>query len=154
LGRRGRCQEGKAKGCNNGSVHHFSICIGGTVSGCLPSAEGDQHGASSRLFPLLLINSIYMADLEFEWDDAKNSANIVKHGLEFAIACNVFKDVFAIERLDDRQDYGEERYVTIGMVDGRLLSVAYTMRSDDVVRIISARGATPLEKRQYHEENS
>jgi uncharacterized protein len=66
----------------------------------------------------------------------------------------VFKDVFAIARLDDRQDYGEERYVIIGMVEGRLLSVAYAMRGDDVVRIISARGATPLETRQYHEENS
>jgi uncharacterized DUF497 family protein len=64
----------------------------------------------------------------------------------------VFKDVFAIERLDDRLNYGEDRYVVIGMVEGRLLSVAYTMRND-VVRIISARGASPLEKRQYHEEN-
>jgi len=95
-----------------------------------------------------------MADLDFEWDEAKNSANIAKHRVGFGVACNVFKDVFAIERLDDRQDYGEKRYVIIGMVDGRLLSVAYTMRGDDVVRIISARGATPIEKRQYHEENS
>jgi uncharacterized DUF497 family protein len=60
---------------------------------------------------------------------------------------------FAIERLDDRHDYGEERYVIIGMMEGRLLSVAYTMRND-VIRIISARAATPLEKRQHHEENS
>jgi uncharacterized DUF497 family protein len=95
-----------------------------------------------------------MTGLEFEWDDVKNTANIVKHGVGFVLARDVFKDVFAIERLDDRQDYGEERYVIIGMVEGRLLSVAYAMRGDDVVRIISARGATPLEKRQYHEENS
>jgi uncharacterized DUF497 family protein len=59
---------------------------------------------------------------------------------------------FAIERLDDRVNYGEDRFVTIGMVDGRLLSVVYNRRGD-IVRIISARGAEPYERRQYHEEN-
>jgi uncharacterized DUF497 family protein len=94
-----------------------------------------------------------MANLEFEWDEAKNTANITKHGVGFAIARYIFNDVFAIERLDDRQDYGEDRYVITGMVEARLVSVVYTMRGE-VVRIISARGATPYEKRQYHEENS
>ena len=64
----------------------------------------------------------------------------------------MFRDPFAIERLDDRRNYGEGRLVTTGMVDGRLLSVAYTMRGD-IVRIISARGAEPYERCQYHEEN-
>jgi len=94
-----------------------------------------------------------MADLEFEWDDAKDAANKAKHGVGFAVARNVFKDVFAIERLDDRQDSSEERYVVIGTVEGRLLSVAYTMRNE-AIRIIPARGATPHEQRQYHEENT
>lgn len=94
-----------------------------------------------------------MANLEFEWDDAKDAANKAKHGVGFAVASNVFKDVFAIERTDDRQDYGEERYVIIGMVESRLLAVAYTMRGE-AIRIISARGATSHEQHQYHEENS
>jgi uncharacterized DUF497 family protein len=94
-----------------------------------------------------------MAGLEFEWDEAKNTANIAKHGVGFVRASGVFKDVFAIEYLDDRRDYGEERYIIIGMVDGRLLSVVYTMRND-IIRLISARGATSIEKRRYHEENS
>jgi hypothetical protein len=94
-----------------------------------------------------------MAGLEFEWDKAKDKANIAKHGVGFSVARDVFRDVFAIELLDDRHDYGEERYVIIGMAEGRLLSVAYTMRGD-IIRIITARSATPLEKRQYHEENS
>lgn len=64
----------------------------------------------------------------------------------------VFRDPFAIERLDDRQAYGEERFVIVGTVDARLLTVAYTLRGDRV-RIISARGAEPDEHRQYHEEN-
>lgn len=94
-----------------------------------------------------------MAGLGFDWDDAKAAANKIKHGIDFAVASHVFKEVFAIERLDDRRDYGEERYIIIGMVESRLLSVVYTMR-DDTIRIISARGATPNEQRQYHEENA
>jgi hypothetical protein len=65
---------------------------------------------------------------------------------------DVFKDPFAIEWLDDREDYGEDRYVIIGMVNNHLLCVAYTMRGE-AIRIISARGAEPHERRQYHEGN-
>jgi len=93
-----------------------------------------------------------MRDAAFEWDDAKASSNLRKHGVSFAMARAVFRDPFAIERLDDREAYGEERFVIVGMVDARLLTVAYTMRGDRV-RIISARGAEPDEHRQYHEEN-
>jgi uncharacterized DUF497 family protein len=49
--------------------------------------------------------------------------------------------------------YGEDRFVILGMVDGRLLFVAYTIRND-TIRIISARGAEPHEKRKYHEDNA
>ena len=68
------------------------------------------------------------------------------------MAKDVFKDPFAIEWLDDREDYGEDRYVIIGMANNRLLFVAYTMRGE-AIRIISARGAEPHERRQYHEDN-
>ena len=73
--------------------------------------------------------------------------------MDFAAACGVFKDVFAIERVDDGRNYGEERHNILGMVEARLLFVAYTM-TGDTIRIISARGATTHEQRQYHEENS
>ncbi len=63
------------------------------------------------------------------------------------------KDPFSIEWFDDREPYGEDRFAIIGMVEGRLLYVAYTMRGD-VIRIISARGAEPYERRRYHEENA
>jgi uncharacterized DUF497 family protein len=65
----------------------------------------------------------------------------------------VFKDPFAIEWEDDREDYGEQRFNIIGMVNGRLLFVAYTLKGE-TIRIISARGAEPYERRYYHEENS
>jgi uncharacterized DUF497 family protein len=90
---------------------------------------------------------------DFEWDDAKAAENYAKHGISFETAIRVFDDAFAIERLDDGEDYGEDRYSILPMVDGRLVYVAYTMRAG-IVRIISARGAEPYERRQYHEDNT
>jgi uncharacterized protein len=55
----------------------------------------------------------------------------------------VFADPFALEWLDARENYGEDRYAAIGMAGRRLLFVAYTMRGE-AIRIISARGAEPL----------
>lgn len=66
------------------------------------------------------------------------------------MARGVLEDPFAIDWLDEREDYGEARYATVGMVEGRLLYVAYTMRGERI-RIISARGAEPHERRKYHE---
>jgi uncharacterized DUF497 family protein len=93
-----------------------------------------------------------MKEPEFEWDAVKAARNEVDHGVTFEMARDVFKDPFAIELLDAREDYGEDRYVIIGMVSNRLLFVAYTMRGE-AIRIISARGAEPHESRQYHEDN-
>ena len=87
--------------------------------------------------------------MDFEWDNAKERANRKKHGLGFRTAAKVFLDPYLIE-FDDRDAAGELRFNAIGLVDGRVLFVSYTMRGD-VVRIISARGAEPHEKRKYHE---
>jgi uncharacterized DUF497 family protein len=89
---------------------------------------------------------------DYQWDDAKGASNYAKHGVTFQVARDVFKDPFAIEFIDDREDYGEDRFVLIGTVGQRFLTVVYTMRGDRI-RLISARGAEPLEARQYHEEN-
>ena len=88
---------------------------------------------------------------DFEWDPEKAAANERLHGVSFDVATGVFTDPFAVELIDDREDYGEVRYVIIGMVDRRLLYVAYTMRGE-AIRIISVRGAEPYERKQYHEE--
>jgi uncharacterized protein len=58
--------------------------------------------------------------LKFEWDDAKAQANLKTHGVSFDVAKTVFQDPFAIERLDDREDYGEERFVIISRVEGNV----------------------------------
>lgn len=94
-----------------------------------------------------------MINEEFEWDDAKAESNIEKHGVSFEEACGVFRDPFAIELLDDRDDYGEDRYILIGMAAPGVLVVVYTVR-DERNRIISARRAEPNERRFYHEQNS
>ena len=92
--------------------------------------------------------------MEFEWNDAKAKANLDAHGVSFELAKTVFSDPFGIERLDDREDYGEARFVIIGMADGRvLLFVAYTER-DERIRIISARRATQREQDDYFRQNA
>jgi uncharacterized DUF497 family protein len=92
--------------------------------------------------------------LEFEWHNAKAEANFCAHGVSFDLAKTVFKDPFAIERLDDRADYGEERFVMIGMAEGNiLLFVAYTER-EERIRIISARRATQYEQDDYFQQNA
>ncbi|MGC1780781.1 MAG: BrnT family toxin [Xanthobacteraceae bacterium] len=90
---------------------------------------------------------------KFEWDDAKAAQNYADHGVTFDAAKAIFDDAFAVERLDDRDDYGEDRYIIIGTVDGRVLFVVYTLRNG-TIRIISARGAEPHERRRYHEDNA
>jgi uncharacterized DUF497 family protein len=88
----------------------------------------------------------------FEWDDAKAAANYAKHGVTFEAARDVFKDPFAREWVDEGQARDEQRFVTLGTVEGRLIFVAYTMRGD-AIRIISARLAEPFERRRYHDQD-
>jgi hypothetical protein len=76
--------------------------------------------------------------------------------VSFDLAKTVFRDPFAIERLDDREDYGEARFVLIGMAEGNiLLFVAYTERKDnESIRLISARRATQDEQADYFQRNA
>jgi uncharacterized DUF497 family protein len=92
-------------------------------------------------------------NIKFEWDPVKAASNWRDHGITFEMACGVFSDAFAIEWVDDSQDVQEPRYSILGMVENRLLFVAYTMRGE-AIRIISARKAEPYERRRYYEENS
>jgi uncharacterized protein len=90
----------------------------------------------------------------FEWDSTKARANLRLHGVSFEFATAVFTDPFAIELLDDRENYGEERFVIIGMAERYVLvTVAYTER-EGRIRMISARRATRDEQDQYFEQNS
>lgn len=90
---------------------------------------------------------------DFEWDETKASENYAKHGVSFETARAVFKDAFAVEELDDREEYGEERFTIVGMVADALLFVAYTLRGTRI-RLISARRATRHEQDDYYQQNT
>jgi uncharacterized DUF497 family protein len=94
--------------------------------------------------------------VKFEWDPEKAAANLAKHKVSFQQARDAFQDLRALDELDDKADYGEERFNLIGAVDNRLLVVTYTLRSDEtngdeIIRIISARPAERREARKYRE---
>lgn len=85
--------------------------------------------------------------MSFEWDEAKASSNLTKHGIAFADAVGVFEDELALTIRDDNDD--EERHVTVGSdCLGRVLVVVFTWR-EDRIRIISARRATKPERKTY-----
>jgi uncharacterized DUF497 family protein len=91
--------------------------------------------------------------LQFEWDVDKAASNWREHGLAFDEAVKTFRDLFAVERLDTREDYDEERINLIGMCGAVLVHVTYTER-DERIRIISARRAEKHEQDDYYRENS
>jgi uncharacterized DUF497 family protein len=91
--------------------------------------------------------------MEFEWDLRKAKSNLSKHGVSFEEAAMVFSDILSFTYNDEAHSHAERRYATLGMSDqGLLLVVAHTMRGERV-RIISAREATPSERKWYEEES-
>lgn len=88
--------------------------------------------------------------MDFEWDEAKAALNLRKHGVDFADAVGVFDDPRALSMPDDHPD--ERRFLGLGSdLLGRVLVVVYTIRSEKI-RIISARRATPSERKRYEEK--
>jgi uncharacterized DUF497 family protein len=96
---------------------------------------------------------IYVADVEFEWDERKARANLRRHKVDFADAVRVFEDDRALTVTREASD--EERYATIGLdALGRVLVVIYTVRRGEHIRMISARRATPREREEYEKQGS
>ena len=90
--------------------------------------------------------------MEYQWDETKRLTNLRKHGIDFADVPAVFDgDILTVE--DERLDYGEQRFVTFGLLKGRVIAVVHTEREDHT-RIISARKATKYEQRTYFEQLS
>jgi uncharacterized protein len=94
---------------------------------------------------------------EFEWDEVKARINRKKHGIDFEEAAKVFLDEFALTEIDQFIE-GEVRWRTIGMLgESVILVVAHTVQEEEtveIVRIISARRAVPLERRRYEQNSS
>ena len=85
--------------------------------------------------------------MKLEWDKKKNTENKEKRGLDFRDAELVF-DGETVTFLDDRCDYGEERYITMGSLEGRLVIIVHTIRGESI-RVISMRKGNAREEKIY-----
>jgi uncharacterized DUF497 family protein len=90
--------------------------------------------------------------MEFEWDSDKSDACFTERGFDFAYVLHTFMDADRLTRKDTRWDYGEDRYQLLGIIDGRVFFVVYTVRGT-VLRIISARKANQREVNDYENSN-
>ena len=89
--------------------------------------------------------------MKFEWDPRKAAANLVKHRVAFEEAATAIRDDFAAVARDPDHSLNEYRFITFGISSaGRLLMVSHTERGD-IIRIISARLATRIERKIYEE---
>ncbi len=85
--------------------------------------------------------------MEYEWAVRKNAANRAKHGIDFSEAEGFCWDT-AVETVDDRADYGEERWIALGLIGVRVHVMIYTKRGGNI-RIISLRKANKREAEHY-----
>ncbi len=88
--------------------------------------------------------------MNFEWDERKNEVNIDKHGFDFADAYRIFDMPMAVE-FDARTDYGEDRWIGTGILNGRVVVVVYTEPDRETIRIISLRKALSYEGKNYEQ---
>ena len=89
-------------------------------------------------------------EVTFEWDEAKRSANLAKHGIDFVDVPEMFGGPMLVVP-DARKDYGEARQIGFGFINRRLVTVVFTRRNPETIRIISARKANDREKAQFKE---
>jgi uncharacterized protein len=88
--------------------------------------------------------------MRFSWSERKRATNLEDHGLDFVDAPRVFEGLtFTYE--DDRFAYGEQRFITLGLLAGVPVSIAHT-ETEDEIRIISFRKATSREARRFFNE--
>jgi uncharacterized protein len=87
---------------------------------------------------------------KLEWDDRKREANQRKHGFDLADAVLMFDHPMLVQP-DTREDYGESRWIGIGITNGRTAVVVFAERGDDSIRIISLRKANQYERKLFEE---
>ena len=88
-------------------------------------------------------------ELEFEWDEDKAAANLAKHRVSFLTAAEIFANEI-LERIDDREDYGEVRWIALGRAEAEVFRVVFTWRGDRLIRIISVQKASKDEREIYY----
>ena len=92
----------------------------------------------------------YTVFMRFIWDEHKNQANILKHGLDFADAPSIFAHPLLVN-LDERVEYDEDRWVGIGLLQMRVVVIVFTEPAEGEIRIISLRKATSHERKRYEQ---
>jgi hypothetical protein len=90
-------------------------------------------------------------ELEFEWDEAKARSNLEKHRVSFVTAAAIFLSE-RLERIDDREDYGEVRWIALGRAGGTVYRVVFTWRGENRIRIIGAQKGNRDEQESYYRE--
>ena len=88
--------------------------------------------------------------MRYEWDEQKNQINQTKHGFDFADAYRTFLTP-VVFTLDNRFDYGEDHWVGIGLLNGRVVKIVFTEPQEEVRRVISLRKAAQHERKQYEQ---
>lgn len=88
--------------------------------------------------------------MNFEWNEDKNAANIGKHGLDFTDAWQIFDAPMLVD-VDNREDYGEKRFVGIGFLRNIVVVIVFTEPNEETIRIISLRKALKYEREQFEE---
>jgi uncharacterized DUF497 family protein len=142
----------------------FATMTGNIISGFTPpktKASDSANTTAVRLREFLLdiaqfsmyiqiIYALRVGPMEFEWDENKRLSNIRKHKIDFIDAITIFDD-FVYTFQDIRKDYGEPRFVSIGLLSDILISLVFTPR-ENKRRIISARMSRLQERKKYDDE--
>ncbi len=88
--------------------------------------------------------------MDFDWNDNKNQSNIAKHRIDFADVAEMFDGPMLVEP-DRREDYGEDRWIGIGLLRNIVAVVIFTEPATDKIRIISARKANKYERSKFEQ---
>jgi uncharacterized DUF497 family protein len=94
----------------------------------------------------------YNLPIRIEFDPAKDAENRRKHGVSLAFGAEVLADPERLDTPDARFDYTESRFVSYGMIKGRVWACVFVMRGN-VHRVISVRRANEREQRRYREDS-
>lgn len=89
--------------------------------------------------------------MKYIWDRRKNETNVKKHELDFADAYKVFESPMLVD-LDKKEEYGDERWIDVGLMENRVVVVVFTELDENTIRIISFRKATSREREYYEQE--
>ena len=89
--------------------------------------------------------------MRFEWDEAKRKVNLRKHRIDFVAVEKVLLTSETMSYIDERFSYGEERFITLGLLDGKVIAIVHTIE-EEVIRVISARKAMKNEEESYFKE--